>query len=296
MKLSDQEFRELRLLIQRLCGIWLGDDKKYLIQSRLEPVIHRKKLHSYAELATKAADARGALLQTEIIEAITTKETSFNRDSHPFEELRKAILPQLIQARADRQRTASLPFGKLRIWSAAASTGQEAYSLAIAILEFIKTQPRLGSDRFLVGPENFQILGTDISADALRVAKAGHYNSRDLDRGLDAESKQLYFVETEGRYEAIPAIKNMVEFQRLNLVQPMPDMSCFDIILCRNLLIYFDETTRRRLLEQLCARLSPGGILMLGAAESTSALPKDAEQVQMGKTMVYRKLPVPSQA
>lgn len=289
MKLSDQEFRDLRLLIQRLCGICLGDDKKYLVQSRLEPVLHHKKLHSYAELVTKAADARGALLQTDIIEAITTKETSFNRDSHPFDEFRKAILPQMIQARADRQRNASLPFGKLRIWSAAASTGQEAYSLAIAIQEFIKTQPRSGSDRFLVGPENFQILGTDISAEALRVAKAGQYNARDLDRGLDAESKRLYFVENKGLYEAIPAIKNLVEFQRLNLVQPMTDLSCFDVILCRNLLIYFDEATRRSVFEQLCARLSPGGILMLGAAESATALPKGVEQVQLGKTIVYRK-------
>jgi chemotaxis protein methyltransferase CheR len=289
MKLSDQEFRDLRLLIQRLCGIWLGDDKKYLIQSRLEPVLHRKKLHSYADLATKAADARGALLQTDIIEAITTKETSFNRDCHPFEEFRKTILPLLIQTRADRQRTASLPFGKLRIWSAAASTGQEAYSLAIAVLEFIKTQHRLGSDRFLVGPENFQILGTDISADALKVAKTGQYNARDLERGLDAESKRLYFVESDGQYEAIPPLKNMIEFQRLNLVQPTTDMSCFEVVLCRNLLIYFDEATRRSVLEQLCARLSTGGILMLGAAESATLLPKGVAQVQMGKTIVYQK-------
>lgn len=289
MKLSDQEFRDLRLLIQRLCGIWLGDDKKYLIQSRLEPVLHQKKLHSYADLATEAADARGALLQTDIIEAITTKETSFNRDCHPFEEFRKVILPLLIQTRADRQRTASLPFGKLRIWSAAASTGQEAYSLAIAILEFIKTQHRLGSDRFLVGPENFQILGTDISADALKVAKTGQYNARDLERGLDAESKRLYFVESDGQYEAIPPLKNMIEFQRLNLVQPTTDMSCFEVVLCRNLLIYFDEATRRNVLEQLCARLSPGGILMLGAAESATLLPKGVAQVQMGKTIVYQK-------
>lgn len=289
MKLSDQEFRDLRLLIQRLCGIWLGDDKKYLVQSRLEPVLHHKKLHSYAELVTKAVDVRGSLLQTDIVEAITTKETSFNRDSHPFEEFRKTVLPQLIRNRLDRQMAVGLPFGKLRIWSAAASTGQEAYSLAIAILEFIKTQPLSPGDRFTVRPDNFQILGTDISADALQVAKTGQYNARELDRGMDADSKRLYFVEGSGRFEVIPSLKNMVEFQRLNLVQPMTDMSCFDVILCRNLLIYFDEATRCSVLEQLYARLLPGGILMLGSAESTTPLPKGIEQVQIGKTIVYRK-------
>ena len=115
MNLSDQEFNDIRLLVQRLSGIWLGEDKQYLIRSRLEPVLRQNKLSSYAELVLRSAGMAGLALQEEIIEAITTKETSFNRDGHPFEEFRRALLPELIRNKFDRQRSIGLPFGKLRI-------------------------------------------------------------------------------------------------------------------------------------------------------------------------------------
>ena len=236
MKLSDLEFQELRRLIQKLCGIWLGEDKMYLIRTRFEPVLHKHKLVSYSELLLRAKTGNALRLQEELVEAITTNETSFNRDSHPFEELRRAILPELIQLRFDRQRAAGLPFGKLRLWSAAASTGQEAYSLGIAILSFIDFQTRDGAQKFMVGPDNFYILGTDISNDALAIAKSGKYYGWELERGLSPEAKQCYFDEKGGVHEIKPALRNFIEFQRLNIVQPWLDPSLFDMILCRNLL------------------------------------------------------------
>ncbi len=290
MNLSDQEFKDLCRLIKDLCGIWLGEDKRYLVQSRLEPVLHVNGLSAYAELAARASSPMGMKLQNEVVEAITTKETSFNRDGHPFEEIRKSILPLLIQARLARQIATGLPFGKLRIWSAAASTGQEAYSLGIAILEFIREQPKTAANRFLVGPENFHILGTDISERALRIARLGRYNARDIERGTDNDTKKKYFVERSDEFEVTQNLRNLVEFQCLNLIRPLVDASCFELILCRNLLIYFNESTRGAVLDHMAKRLTSGGILMLGSAENTNSLPAELIQVQCGRTIVYRKV------
>jgi chemotaxis protein methyltransferase CheR len=289
MNLSDLEFSEMRRLIQTLCGIWLGNDKKYLVRTRLEPVLVSNQLASYSELIRLASLPTNLRLQDELIEAITTNETSFYRDGHPFEEFRQRMLPELIAIRSDRQRRLGLPFGKLRIWSAAASTGQEAYSLGILILEYLQSQSRNAKQGFLAAPDNFSILATDISSQALRVAKNGVYVARDLDRGLPLELRQKYFIHHQGRFTISPMVKSMIEFQRLNLVKPFSDMNGFDAILCRNLLIYFDEPTRSKVTDQLFRCLTPEGILMLGAAESIPILPNGLVQQQIGKTVVFRK-------
>ncbi len=289
MKLSDQEFQETRLLVQKLCGIWLGDDKKYLVKTRLESVLKRNQLLAYSELIQHASDASNIRLQDEIIEAMTTNETSFNRDGHPFEAFRRTILPGLIANRLARQRTTGLPFGTLRMWSAAASTGQEAYSLAMAVLDHIQTQPRNAANGFLVAPENFSILGTDISAQAISVATEGVFQDRELARGLTVDQKQKYFIDTHGKFSIHPQVKKMVAFKKLDLVKPFQNMNGFDVVLCRNLLIYFDEPTRRQVTDQLAKSLVPGGVLMLGAVESLPWLPTGIVQEQIGKTSIFRK-------
>jgi chemotaxis protein methyltransferase CheR len=289
MNLSDKDFQDARQLVKDLCGIWLGQDKKYLIQSRLEPLLHRHKISTYADLVNRCTLPLGLRLQDEVVEAITTKETSFNRDGHPFEELRKTILPTLIQNRVERQRSLGLPFGKLRVWSAASSTGQEVYSTAIAIFEWINSQSKDEAGRRLLGTDNFQILGTDISNEAIRVAKEGVYAKRDLDRGADRESQLEYFVERNGNYEIVNSVKKIVEFRRVNLVKPLADTAIYELILCRNILIYFDEPTRSAVLKQLIDRLVPGGYLMLGAAESLPSTLSGMSQLQCGRTTVYRK-------
>jgi chemotaxis protein methyltransferase CheR len=290
MNLSEQEFQATRLLVQNLCGIWLGDDKKYLVRTRLESLLERNKLSAYSELVQRASVASNVRLHDEIIEAITTNETSFNRDGHPFEAIRQTILPRLIANRLARQRSTGLPFGKLRIWSAAASTGQEAYSLAMAILDHIHTQSRNAATELCVRPENFSILGTDISPQALRVATLGVYQERELERGLTKEQQKKYFIGAHGKFSAHPQVMKMVDFRRLDLVKPFTDMNGFELVLCRNALIYFDEPTRRRVVDQLVKSLAPGGILMLGAVESLPYLPTGIAQEQIGKTIVFRKI------
>ena len=289
MNLSDQEFKDIRLLVQRLSGIWLGEDKQYLIRSRLEPVLRLNKLSSYAELVLQSVGVAGLALQEEIIEAITTKETSFNRDGHPFEEFRRTLLPELIRNKFDRQRSIGLPFGKLRIWSAASSTGNEAYSLAMAILEYIEAQAQNGFNTIRLTSDSFQILASDISEQALQKAREGSYYEWELDRGLSNELKLKYFDKNDSNFTVKPAIRAMVEFKRLNLIKPFADINGFDLVLCRNLLIYFDQHTRREIVEKLVNSLTQGGILMLGASESLTVLPKGLVQSQVGRTVVYRK-------
>lgn len=289
MKLSDQEFQETRLLIQKLCGIWLGNDKQYLVRSRLESVLKHNQLSGYAEMVQRASVASNTRLQDEIIEAMTTNETSFNRDGHPFEALRQMILPQLIANRLARSRLKGVPFGTLRMWSAAASTGQEAYSLAMVVLDHIQTQPRNAANGLLLTPENFSILGTDISANAIRFATEGVFQERELARGLTADQKQKYFIDTGGKFSIHPRVKKMVNFKKLDLMKPFVDRDGFDLVLCRNLLIYFDEPTRRQVTDQLAKSLVPGGVLMLGTVESLPGLPAGIVQEQIGRTVIFRK-------
>ena len=289
MNISEPEFNNIRHLVKRLCGIWLTDDKKYLVVSRLASVLKKNQIESYSALVQRASSANNIRLHEEIIEAITTHETSFNRDGHPFEEFRRTILPNLIATRAECQRVAGLPFGKIRIWSAAVSTGQEAYSLAMGILEHIQTQPRNAANGFVVTPENFSILGTDICASSLSTAKEGCYHERDLERGLGNDLKQKSFVERERKFWIHQAAKNLIDFRRLNLIHPFGDLVGMDMVLCRNVLIYFDDSTKRAVTEQLIMCLAPGGMLMLGAAESIPVLPPGIVQEQFGRTVVFRK-------
>jgi chemotaxis protein methyltransferase CheR len=175
------------------------------------------------------------------------------------------------------------------MWSAAASTGQEAYSLAMAVLDYIPSQPRNASDNILVTAENFAILGTDISAQAILFATEGVFQDREMARGLTIDQKQKYFIATEGKFSIHPQVKKMVAFKKLDLVKPFHNMNGFDLVLCRNLLIYFDEPTRRQVVDQLAKSLVPGGVLMLGAVESLPWLPPGIIHEQIGKTVIFRK-------
>ena len=157
-----------------------------------------------------------------------------------LETFRDFLLPDLIANRISRQRAAGLPFGKLRLWSSAASTGQEAYSLAMVISDFLQTQPTITSKANPLKFENFSILGTDISAQAIEYASKGIYSVRELERGLTVDQKRKYFLESHGNFTVHSQIKGMVEFKRMDLTKPFVDANSVDFILCRNLLIYFD--------------------------------------------------------
>lgn len=281
--LSTKEFAELRKIILDLCGITLNDDKHYLVKTRLEPVLEKNRIGSYSELIDRLKRPNALILRDEIVEAITTNETSFNRDGHPYEEIRKTILPDLCRLATDRKKLSGLPFPRIRIWCAAASTGQEPYSVAMAVLDYLATQ-----DGSSITADQFLILGSDISSKALQVARSGVYSPWEMDRGITPEQRIKHFAFDGKQWVISNEIRKLVEFRRLNLIERLPDLGGFDLVLCRNLLIYFDDATRLSVCEKLHANLNPEGWLLIGAAEN---LPPKAPFIQrfMGRSVAFRK-------
>lgn len=283
MELTTDEFNVFRRLILGYSGLALTADKEYLVRSRIEPVAQKHQLSRFSEVIQKLQEGNDGRFRSDIVEAMATNETSFNRDGHPFDELRRSILPELIRMLDDRKQRSGIPFPRIRIWSCAASTGQEPWSIAMAVLDFLEQNSTLPWSA-----DNFWILGSDLSEKALQSARAGRYSDWDLDRGITVDQKLRYFERQGDQWMISPALRRMVEFRQLNLLQNISDLSGFDLVFCRNLLIYFDEPTRVKVCRKLARSLNPGGILMIGAAEH---LPPDLDplfrQQQFGRTMVF---------
>jgi len=285
MQLTAAAFDDIRKAIHDLCGIVVAADKQYLVKARLEPILKTNGLVSYESLVQQIKKPHALALRDQMIEAITTNETSFNRDGHPFDALRRTILPELASRLIEKRATTRLPHSKLRIWSAAVSTGQEAYSVAMAVADCLNARSAAG-----LTLDDFPILASDISSNALATARLARYSSAELDRGLNAAERVRFFRHEHGGWIVDDSLRRMVEFRRLNLVQPLPDLGTFDLILCRNLLIYLDEAARRRLCHGLYSALNPLGILMIGAAESLYGVTDAFATERFGSTVVYRKL------
>ena len=284
MHLTPAAFNEIRSAVHDLCGIVIADDKQYLVKSRLEPILVTNGLASYEVLVQQLRKPDSLLLREQTIEAITTNETSFNRDGHPFDTLRRFILPELGRRLIERRGTTRSPHFKARIWSAAASTGQEVYSVAMAVSDCLAARSAPG-----LTLDDFPILASDISSTALASAREARYSASELDRGLTALERMRFFRQENEAWVIDAALRQMVEFRRLNLVQPLPDLGTFDLILCRNLLIYLDDATRRRLCHGLHSALNPRGILMIGAAESLYGVTDAFTTERFGSTVVYRR-------
>jgi chemotaxis protein methyltransferase CheR len=284
MQLSPAAFNDIRKAVHDLCGIVIAEDKEYLVKSRLEPILEKNGLASYEVLVQRLRQPNSLTLQDQTVEAIATNETSFNRDGHPFEELRRSILPELATRLIDRRTRTGLSYSKARIWCAAVATGQEAYSVAMAVTDFLVARPTFG-----LSAEDFSILASDISRVALTTAREGRYSSAELDRGLTATQRERFFRQNKGAWVVEASLRRLVEFRRLNLVLPLPDVGTFDLILCRNLLIYLDEATRRRLCQGLHSVLNPHGLLMIGAAESLYGVTDAFSRDCIGSTVVYRR-------
>jgi chemotaxis protein methyltransferase CheR len=283
MHISPQDFRDVQQLIRSLCGLVLTDDKTYLVRTRLESVVQSHKCVSFTEYLNRLQLFNSTQMRDELVEALTTGETLFNRDRHPFEEFRKRILPELAET-IRRRRESNYPIPLARIWSAGCSTGQEPYSIAMSIRDVF------GGTMFPgIGPEHFPILATDVSARSLTVAKKGRYLERDLDRGITVEQRNRYFVQHNEYWTIRDELRHSIDFRRLNFIDPVENLGPFEVIFCRNVLIYFDEPTRQRLSSQFHRQLSVGGILILGAAESLYGLNTPFQTEQIGNTHVYRK-------
>jgi chemotaxis protein methyltransferase CheR len=248
---TPHDYEYLRKLLKERSGLDLSTDKQYLVESRLIPLARRAGLGGLPELVLKLKSSSGAdALTSDVVEAMTTNETFFFRDKIPFDHLRESILPQLIPARASRR--------SLRIWSAASSTGQEPYSIAMCLKEF---GPALSGWRI-------EIVATDLSLEVLDKSKAGIYSQFEVQRGLPIQMLVKYFKQTGELWQINADIRGMVQHRQFNLLHDLSVLGKFDIIFCRNVLIYFDQETKARTFERLSRMLESDGTLMLGAAET----------------------------
>ncbi|HEX2657876.1 MAG TPA: protein-glutamate O-methyltransferase CheR [Polyangia bacterium] len=258
----------LRELILKGSAIVLDDQKDYLLQARLGPLIEREGMTTWEELVKRLAAPGTQVLRQRVIEAMTTHETSFFRDWHPFEAMQAQILPELAAESHKRL---------IHIWSAAASSGQEVYSLA-----FLAAQ-HPGMDL-----SNVRFVATDISSEILARAREGRYSQLEVNRGLPARLLLRFFDKHGVDYRVKEEIRRLIEFKLLNLIDRWPALPEMDVIFLRNVLIYFDVPTRRLIIERIVKSMRKGGYLFLGGVESTLNLTDRLVEVHIGKTTCHR--------
>lgn len=254
-KISPDEFKLFSRYILDISGIALDAGKEYLLETRLHPLLTRYGAVSFSELLQKARSDFKKELENEIIDAISTNETYFFRDKSPFELLQYKIFPDLIDRRT-KQSHSGRP--SIRLWSAANSTGQEIYSIAMILTEMGVTE-----DKY-----NIQLFGTDISDAAIAYASYGVYNKFEVARGLEERRLKRFFEKKEDRYKIRDQIRAMAQFKKMNLMKPFIGLGKFDIILCRNVMIYFTPDDRRRIYQNISKVLEPDGYLLIGSTES----------------------------
>lgn len=269
--LTDTEYKAFRDFLEIQCGIVLGDNKQYLVKSRLAPVLSRYKVQNMTELLKALASVSQRELRSAVIDAMTTNETLWFRDGYPFELLKDVLLPEF-------QRSIK----PVRIWSAACSSGQEPYSLSMTALEFQMKRP--GSL-----PAGVEILATDISNTMLEHCKGAEYDELALARGLSPERRRQFFEPgSEGRLRLTSKVRQSVSFRNANLLESYALLGRFDIIFCRNVLIYFSAEVKSQIIKKFAGALNPGGYLMLGASESMSGLSDDFEMIRCNPGIVYK--------
>ena len=254
IRVTPEEFKTFAKYILEISGIALDVGKEYLLETRLHPLLAKYQCNSYSDLLKKSKHSFNKDLEGEIIDAISTNETYFFRDKSPFKLLQHKILPDLIDLRSKKS------FGKpaIRIWSAANSTGQEIYSLAMTMLEM-----GVSPDKF-----NIRLFGTDISDAAIAKASYGEYNKFEVARGLETSRLNKYFVPKGDKYKIKDELRAMVQFKKMNLMKPFLGIGKFDIVLCRNVMIYFTSEDRRKIYANIAKAMEPDGYLLIGSTES----------------------------
>lgn len=268
MEIDPESYRFLQDFVYRGSGIVLDADKYYLMEARLMPIVHQRNLGSLNDLCALLRANHDAVLQRQVVEAMTTNETFFFRDMPQYDALRSVILSELVQQHQDTR--------KLSFWSAAASCGQEAYSLAMMLLE-------MG-----LGDWNIQILATDLSTQVLERAAAGKYMQIEVNRGLPAAYLVKYFTRAGLDWQLKDEVRRLVRFAPIDLRQSLRTLGPFDIVFCRNVLIYFDIESKKKILSELRETLFRGGYLLLGASETTLNLDDRFERKVLGPTVFYR--------
>ncbi len=271
--LTIEDYQSFRKFLEDACGIVLGDNKQYLVTSRLTKLIADNEIDSFSTLMKRMkVDGK---LRNRIMDAMTTNETSWFRDVYPFDILKEKLLPELAKT---QPRT-------IRIWSAACSTGQEPYSLSMMVQEYLQSNP--GS----LSTDAVQVIGTDISPSVLAIAKSGVYEGVAVSRGLPQERKSRFFQETSAGWEVSENIKKRVSFRELNLMKNYTLLGRFDIIYCRNVLIYFSTELKRDILARMAKCLNPGGFLVLGGSESITNYSNEFDLIRWRNGVIYQLKP-----
>jgi chemotaxis protein methyltransferase CheR len=275
IKITPTELKLISQYIQSISGIYLDQSKTYLFETRLSSVAESNGCRTFQELYNKARQDPRKKIEKDIVDAITTNETLFFRDKGPFELLQHKLLPELI----DRRTPNGPGRTRIKIWSAAASTGQELYSIAIIIKELLKDDPQYA----------FNLLGTDISDAAISQASYGKYNRFEIERGLDKRYLQKYFTLFGDSWKIRDEVRAMVNFRKINLMNPLSALGKFDIIFCRNVAIYFTLADRKKLFNKLADSLADDGFLVIGSTESlTGICPRFVPKRHL-RTIFYQK-------
>lgn len=278
VEINNDEYVLLKNYLQNKCGLEIPEIKKYLFNTRLCEILSKNNFNSFSELYLNLKNGNSSELQQEIIENMTTSETSFFRDNHPFEVLKNKILPEISGIKKEKNYPRSL-----RIWSVACSTGQEPYSMAMIIKEQIENLE-------LFNYNEVCILSTDISKTSIEKAKKGLYTEEEIKKGMKEPYKNKYLAKQKNNmWKVNNEIRKMIEFRTINLCNYFPDeFNKYDIILCRNVIIYFAKELKQKILDLFYKLLYPDGILIIGAAENLYNLSNNFEAEHINETTIYR--------
>jgi chemotaxis protein methyltransferase CheR len=270
-EISQQDYDHFKQFLEASSGIILGDGKQYFIVSRLNKLLREEGFDNVTELLAAVKRGQPRHIQSAVIDAMTTNETSWFRDRSPFESLAEIVLPELEAKKS----------GTTRIWSSACSTGQEPYTISIAIEEYLQKNP---TSRLKLT----QIVATDISSSVLVEAQQAEYDERIIGRGLTEQRKQQFFVPVEDRWRVADAVKKRVSFKSQNLLLDYNSLGKFDVIFCRNVLIYFSAERKTDILKRMAVLLNEGGYLFLGASETITGYSDAFEMVRSPYGVFYK--------
>jgi chemotaxis protein methyltransferase CheR len=264
-----EDFELFSTLLRQRSGLVLTPDKAYLLESRLMPIARKQGMKGLDDLAGAIRARREESLLRSITEAMTTNESSFYRDQKPFDQFKATVLPNLLRSRASKR--------QIRIWSAACSSGQEAYSLAMLLEE----------EKSRVAGWRIEIVGTDLSAEMVERARAGVYTQFEVQRGLPITHLVKYFKQNGDKWQISQEIRAMAQFREFNLLTDLSPLGQFDVVFCRNVLIYFDQPTKGKVLEAIARQMPADGVLYLGGAETVLGITDKFKPVE-GQRGLYQ--------
>lgn len=279
MEISELEFKLLKNYLISACGIDIPWEKRYLFVTRLGALLSELNCKSFSQFYGVIAKKSNDELKGRLVEAMTTNETSFFRDRHPFDTFRKVILPKIAQSK----KNGTIPMGgRIRVWSVGCSTGEEPYSIAISIADWLKNKTNFDWTEI-------QVIGVDISKSAIRHARKAIYHKSRIEKHIPYSYLEEYFELTSEGWKVSEHIRRMVSFSEINLNEPMEQFGVFDVIFCRNVMIYFSPEGKKKILQSFYKMLNENGVLIMGASETIFDFPEKFKGMHSGPTTYYMK-------